>query len=59
MNALRIECVGTDLRLFVNGNLVAELTDENFSKGLVAFSVMSIGGPYSEVAYDNFRVTVP
>ncbi len=59
VNALRIECVGTDLRLFVNGNLVAELTDENFSKGLVAFSVMSIGGPYSEVAYDNFRVTVP
>ncbi len=59
VNALRIECVGTDLRLFVNGNLVAELTDENFSIGLIAFSVMTIGGPYSEVAFDNFRVTVP
>ncbi len=59
VNALRIECVGSILRLFVNGNLVAELTDETFSKGLVAFSVMSIGGPYSEVAYDNFRITVP
>lgn len=59
VNALRIECVGTNLRLFVNGNLVAELTDETFSKGLVALSVMSIGGAFSEVAYDNLRITVP
>ena len=59
VNALRVECVGTSLRLFVNGNMVAEITDTNISRGHVGLSVDSLGGEFSEVAFDNIRITVP
>ena len=59
VNALRVECVGKNLRLFVNGNLVAELKDKNFSQGRVSLSVQALGGPFSEVLFDNLRISVP
>ena len=59
VNALRVECVGTSLRLFVNGNIVAEITDSNISRGQVGLSVDSLDGKFSEVAFDNIRITVP
>ena len=59
VNALRVECVGTSLRLFVNGNMVAEIMDTNIARGHVGLSVDSLGGKFSEVAFDNIRITVP
>ncbi len=59
VNNLRVECVGEDLRLFVNGNLVAELTDGNISRGRIGLSADAFASPYSEILFDNIRVTVP
>ncbi len=56
-NVLRVECVGNTLRLWVNGHVLAEINDDNHASGKIALSVDSIGGSYSEVAFDNLVVT--
>ena len=58
-NSLHVECVGERLSLWINGNFLAELTDTNISGGRVGLSVDSIGGEFSNVAFDNVRIAVP
>jgi len=48
---LRVECVGTSVRCFLDDKLVCEATDETFLKGRVAVFVNS-----ANVQFDNFRV---
>ncbi len=59
VNTLRVECVGDNLRLFVNGNQIAELTDQNHSRGRVGLSADAFDNSFSEILFDNVRITVP
>ncbi len=59
VNSLHVECIGDRLSLSVNGNLLSELTDANFTEGAVGLSVHALAGALSEAAFDNFRVAAP
>ena len=59
VNALHVECVGDRLSLSVNGNLIAELSDTSLTNGEVGLSVNALSDEFTEVAFDNFRITVP
>ena len=56
-NVMRAECDGNTLRLYANGHLLAEVTDDTFSRGFIGLGVTSLAGSYSEVAFDNIVVT--
>lgn len=59
-NHIQVDCIGPDLRLFANGNLVAQVSDSTFSGGgdvgLVA-GTFSVSG--TDIRFDNFIVTRP
>jgi len=59
VNLIRIECVGSNLRLFANGHLLAEMDDSSISAGDIYFGVTSLAGSYSEIAFDNLVITEP
>ena len=59
VNSVRIECVGNRLSLSVNGHLLAEVFDDTLTSGNIALEVDSLGGTFSEVAFDNLVVTEP
>lgn len=58
-NLVRVECVGTALRLSVNGNLLAEVTDTRFRSGDIGLGASSFANEFTEVAFDNVVVTAP
>jgi hypothetical protein len=59
-NQLRAECIGSSLKLYANGNLVAQVTDTTFTTGgdvgLIAGS-FDVGG--IDIRFDNFVVIKP
>ena len=57
VNVLLIECVGSTVRLSVNGHVLAEMDDHAHSSGKIGLSVDSLAGHYSEVAFDNLVVS--
>ncbi|MGB3905372.1 MAG: family 16 glycoside hydrolase, partial [Anaerolineae bacterium] len=58
-NVARLECVGNRLRFFVNGTLLIDVTDSQLIGGDIGLQVASLGGEYSEVAFDNLVVHPP
>jgi hypothetical protein len=52
-------CSGSDLQLYVNGELAAEIQDTSFTSGAIAFIVASLEAEPSEVDFDNLVVTAP
>lgn len=63
VNLMRVECVGSNLRLSVNGYLLAEVTDSSFASGFLGFAgtawTEQHGKTFSEIAFDNLVVTSP
>jgi hypothetical protein len=59
VNRMRIECIGDRLRLYANGHLLREMTDDRLTGGDIYFAVSSLAGDYSEVAFDNLVITEP
>ena len=63
INLMRIECIGSNLRLFVNGHLLAEVQDDSHSSGTIGLAVTAWteqdGKQFSEVAFDNLVMTAP
>ena len=59
VNSVRGTAIGSVLRLYVNGYLLAEATDTRLKGGSVSFSVSSLADQYSEVAFTNLRVSRP
>jgi len=59
INLLRVECVGNNLRLLVNGHLLTEMTDNRLTEGDITLGVGSLAGTYSEIAFDNLVITEP
>jgi hypothetical protein len=60
LNHIRAECVGSNLKLYVNGKLVAQTTDTTFTSG---GDVGLIAGSFSDggidILFDNFVVSKP
>ena len=58
-NLIAAECVGSTLRLYVNGELVAEAEDTAFSQGDVGLIAGTYDIPGTDIRFDDFLVTEP
>ncbi len=58
-NQLRAECIGDRLALYVNGSLVIETTDSDFSTGDIGLIAGTLADPSIEVKFDNLVVKKP
>jgi len=59
VNTMRLSCVGTQIRFWVNDELVVESTDDALTAGAVGFAVDAFEGEYVEIAFDNVRLLAP
>ncbi|MGD8823184.1 MAG: DUF1080 domain-containing protein [Anaerolineales bacterium] len=58
-NQVRVICDGSYLALYVNGTLVAEANDSEFSSGDIGFSGTTYETASAEFRFDNLQVTAP
>jgi len=58
-NQLQADCIGSTLRLYVNGTLLAETEDTDFTSGNVGLMAGSFAIPGTEIHFDNFVVRKP
>lgn len=57
---LRFECVASHLRLYINGQLVAQGDDSTYFQGWLGLSTLQRGGPaITKAEFDNFKLWVP
>lgn len=56
---IRADCTGQDLRLYVDGNLLMEARDSDFSAGDVGVLAGSYATPGVDILFDNFVVKQP
>lgn len=56
-NSIVAECIGNQLRLYVNGEKIAEVTDGDLASGDVGMIVGTFSAVSTEVLFDNFRAT--
>ena len=59
LNHIRADCDGHQLRLYVNGILVAETLASEWTDGDVGLIAGTYGQPGTEVLFDNFSVLEP
>ena len=59
INFIRIECIGSNLSLSVNGHALKRVTDTTFTGGDIALDATSWAGSFTEIAFDNIVVTEP
>ena len=55
-NSLMAECDGAELRLYVNGEKIAETTDTDFQAGDVGLLAGTFSATSIEILFDNFSV---
>ena len=58
-NRIRFDCVGSTLSLYVNGTLLEQQTDSNFSSGDVGLMAGTFDTGGAQIAFDNFVVSKP
>lgn len=58
-NHLRVDCVGDRLSLYVNGEIVADVTDTDLTSGDVGLIAGTFEQPGNDVRFDNFQVFRP
>ncbi len=58
-NHLRADCIGSELKLYVNGNLVATATDSSFTSGDVGLMAGTFDTAGTDILFDNFYVYKP
>jgi hypothetical protein len=58
-NHIQAECNGSTLRLVVNGQLLAETTDSDFTSGDAGLLAGSFEDPGTDILFDNFVVREP
>lgn len=58
-NSIRASCIGNELTLTVNGELLATVTDSTFVTGDIGLSVSTFEPGSLVVSYDNVRVLAP
>lgn len=59
INHMRADCVGDQLRLYVNGDLLAEVQDLDFPFGDVGLIAGTYDTPGTDIRFDNFFVRAP
>jgi hypothetical protein len=59
LNHLRFDCIGKTLNGYVNGHLIANGTDADFSSGETGLVAGTLDKPGVNVAFDNFVVYKP
>jgi hypothetical protein len=58
-NRIRAACVGDTLTMFVNDELVAEVTDTTYSAGFAGLSVAGVDNTDADVVFDNLAIYLP
>ena len=58
-NHLRVDCVGSELSLYVNGILLTSVTDNDFASGDVGLMAGTYDTPGTDIHFDNFVVYDP
>ena len=58
-NLVRVECIGDNLKLLVNGQLLVHIMDPTLTGGEIGLAVASMEGVFSEVSFDNLVVYRP
>jgi hypothetical protein len=58
-NQMRVEAVGSRLLVYVNGQLLQELVDTQYSRGAIALEAGTFGPGTARVAFDNLVVRQP
>ncbi len=58
-NLVRVECVGSRLSLWANGNLLATVNDSSYSSGYIGLGCDALGSTFTEVAFDNLVIASP
>jgi hypothetical protein len=58
-NHLRAECIGYDLRLYVNNSLVAQAYGAEWESGDVGLIVGTYQEPGADIYFDNFSIVRP
>ena len=59
INLVRIECIGSNLRLSVNGHSLWHGTDTTFAGGDIVLVAFAYAGTFAEIAFDNLVVSQP
>lgn len=59
VNHLRADCIGNRLSLYVNGDILAEVTDSDLTSGDVGLASGTYDDPGTEMRFDNFVVYRP
>jgi hypothetical protein len=59
VNLIHIECIGSNLRLSVNGHVLATAVDTTFSGGDIGLGADSEEASSTEIAFDNITVIRP
>jgi hypothetical protein len=58
-NHIRFDCVGSTLTLYVNGFVVDQQTDTDYTTGNVGLLAGTFKTPGTDVLFDNFYVYKP
>jgi hypothetical protein len=58
-NSMRVSCVGNELSLMVNGELLASVNDSTFVNGDIGLGASTFESGSLTVSYDNVRVLAP
>ena len=58
-NAIRADCVGSTLSLYVNGQFVDSKNDSSFTSGDVGLMAGTFNTPGTDIAFDNYNVLKP
>jgi hypothetical protein len=59
LNHLRADCIGDQLFFYVNGRLLTQVSDSDFSSGDVGILAGTFDQPGVDIAFDNFVVVKP
>lgn len=58
-NRLKVAAVGSNMKYYVNDQLLGEVQDSRFTTGTIGFFVGTIDEGNVQVAFDNFRISEP
>jgi hypothetical protein len=57
-NSLRLDCIGKELRFFINGKEILSASDSRFDHGMVGVDAGGAGSGVTRVSFDNAVITI-
>jgi hypothetical protein len=58
-NHIRADCIGNNISLYVNGEMIISVTDYSFSSGSVGLAAGTYDNGGTDILFDNFSVVRP